>query len=109
MAGKSCSTIFMLPLKSELETSDYTISGSGMCTISKLDGPATQQSTWKDKPKAEAQVASVEMTPGHSWTVDSGICEEGPLSYEVCGGGDFELTWFQDYNPSPIGLFVRSC
>ncbi|KAK1908663.1 hypothetical protein P3342_009514 [Pyrenophora teres f. teres] len=109
MAGKSCSTIFMLPLKSELETSDYTLSGSGVCTITRLDGPATEQSTWDDKPEAEAQVASVQMTPGHSWTVDSGPCEEGPLSYEVCSGGDFELSWFQDYNPSPIGLFVREC
>ncbi|PZC89211.1 But2 multi-domain protein [Pyrenophora tritici-repentis] len=56
MAGKSCSTIFMLPLKSELETSDYKLSGSGVCTITRLDGPVTEQSTWDDKPEAEAQV-----------------------------------------------------
>ena len=99
----------MLPLKSELQTSDYRLSGSGKSTISRLDGTVKEHTTWDSKPKAEAQVASVEMTPGHSWTVDSGVCEEGTLSYEVCGGGDFELMWFQDWNPSPIGLFVRGC
>jgi hypothetical protein len=42
--------------------------------------------------------------------ITSGDCAAGQtVSYEICGNGDFSLDHFQDYNPSPIGLYVRQC
>lgn len=109
-AGKKCSAIFLLPQKKDLETSDYTISGSGKCTFSKLKGYATEQTTWNKQPEKVADLASVDVMPGGSWTVETFDCPAGQrISYEMCSGGDFALDYFQDYNPSPIGMYVRGC
>ncbi|KAG9186393.1 glucan endo-1,3-beta-D-glucosidase [Alternaria panax] len=109
-AGKKCSTMFMLPLKKDLETSDYTISGHGKCTISKLKGNANAQTSWSNKPVKMSDVASMEMTPGNTYPVDSGACAAGTtVSYEICGSSDFSINFFQDWNPSPIGLYIRQC
>lgn len=110
MAGKKCSAMFMLPKKEDLETSDYTMSGHGKCTISKLKGPADATTTYKNMPAKEEDVASMEMTPGHTYSVETGDCEAGKtVSYMICGSGDFSMDYFQDYNPSPIGMYVRQC
>ncbi|CAN9170785.1 unnamed protein product [Alternaria sp. RS040] len=109
-AGKTCSAMFMLPKKEDLETSDYTISGQGECTVSKLKGNANAQTTWNNAPAKAGDLASVELSPGNTYTVESGDCEAGKtLSYEICGSGDFSINYFQDYNPSPIGMYIRQC
>ncbi|KAI4641143.1 hypothetical protein J4E93_008021 [Alternaria ventricosa] len=110
MAGKKCSAMFMLPKKEDLETSDYTMSGHGKCTISKLKGPADAMTTYKNMPAKDKDVASMEMTPGNTYPVETGDCEAGKtVSYMICGSGDFSMDYFQDYNPSPIGMYVRQC
>lgn len=109
-AGKKCSTMFMLPKKEDLETSDYTMSGHGKCTVSKLNGNANAQTSWSNKPAKSGDVASMELSPGNTYPVESGDCEAGKtVSYEICGSGDFSIDYFQDWNPSPIGLYVRQC
>jgi len=109
-AGKTCSAMFMLPKKEDLETSDYTISGQGECTVSKLKGNANAQTTWSNAPAKAGDLASVELSPGNTYTVESGDCEAGKtVSYEICGSGDFSINYFQDYNPSPIGMYIRQC
>jgi len=109
-AGKKCSTMFMLPRKEDLETSDYTMSGHGKCTVSKLKGNANAQTTYSNQPAKVGDVASIELSSGNTYTVESGDCEAGQtVSYEICGSGDFSINYFQDWNPSPIGLYVRQC
>ncbi|CAN9284165.1 unnamed protein product [Alternaria alternata] len=109
-AGKTCSAMFMLPKKEDLETSDYTISGQGECTVSKLKGNANTQTTWNNAPAKAGDLASVQLSPGNTYTVESGDCEAGKtVSYEICGSGDFSINYFQDYNPSPIGMYIRQC
>jgi outer membrane biosynthesis protein TonB len=110
MAGKKCSTMFMLPKKEDLETSDYTMSGHGKCIISKLQGNADAKTTYNNKPAKVDVVASVELSPGNTYSVESGDCEAGKtVSYMMCGSGDFSMDYFQDWNPSPIGMYVRQC
>ncbi|RAR12639.1 glycoside hydrolase [Stemphylium lycopersici] len=109
-AGKKCSTIFLFPNKEDLETSDYTMTGSGTCTVSKLKGNANEQTTWANAPAKDHDVASVDLHAGGSWTVDEGDCPAGQrVSYEMCGSGDLDMEYFQDWNPSPIGMYIRQC
>jgi hypothetical protein len=108
--GKTCSAIFLLPKKQDLETSSYSLSGSGTCTVSGLKGNADQSTTWNNKPAKDGSSVSFDLVPGGSWTVESGECAAGKrISYEMCASGDLALEYFQDYNPSPIGMYVRQC
>ncbi|EUC43805.1 hypothetical protein COCMIDRAFT_99865 [Bipolaris oryzae ATCC 44560] len=109
-AGKTCSAIFLFPKKSDLQTSDYTISGSGHVTVSPLAGPASQGTTWNNQPKKDGDSTSFDLSPGSAWYVETDECEAGAtIAYEMCAEGNFALEYFQDYNPSPIGLYVRQC
>ncbi|KAL1625110.1 hypothetical protein SLS56_007538 [Neofusicoccum ribis] len=110
-AGKTCSLVFLLPNKSDLETSDFTLAGQGGIAVSQLAAPATEQTTYESVPavaKEAGEVAAV--TPGNGWVVASGPCAAGTrVGYEVAATGGLELEWFEDWNPSPIGLFVTVC
>lgn len=109
-SGKKCSVVFLFPKKEDLETSDYTVSGSGQCSFSKLSSPADQQTSYANQPKKAIDLASISVAPGNSYVIVSGDCEAGKtVSYEMCSQGDFSLDFFQDYNPSPLGLYVRQC
>ncbi|MBK5655643.1 MAG: hypothetical protein I4N50_28560 [Rhizobium sp.] len=109
-AGKTCTVVFLFPEQKDLETSSYTVSGSGHCSFSKLSGNANQQTSWANQPGKESELASFDVAPGNGYVVASGECAAGKtVSYEMCSGGDFALEYFQDYNPSPIGLYVREC
>ncbi|KAH7058701.1 ubiquitin 3 binding protein But2 C-terminal domain-containing protein [Macrophomina phaseolina] len=110
-AGKTCSLVFLLPNKKDLQTSDFTLTGAGGIAISKLSSPATEQTTFQSVPKSAGKVGEVaSVTPGNSWVVSSGACEAGArVGYEVSATGGLQLEWFEDWNPSPIGLFVTVC
>lgn len=109
-AGKTCSVVFLFPEQKDLETSSFTLSGSGKVDFTKLKGPASQQTTYANQPGKESDLASVTVAPGNSYMITSNDCAAGQtVSYEICGNGDFSLDYFQDYNPSPIGLYVRQC
>lgn len=109
-SGKTCSVVFLFPEQKDLETSSFTVSGSGMVDFTKLEGPASQQTTYANQPSKESDLGSMSIAPGNSYMITSGDCAAGQtVSYEICGNGDFSLDYFQDYNPSPIGLYVRQC
>ncbi|KAJ4341928.1 hypothetical protein N0V95_007084 [Ascochyta clinopodiicola] len=109
-SGKTCSVVFLFPEQKDLETSSFTVSGSGKVDFTKLKGPANQQTTYANQPGKESDLASMSVAPGNSYAITSGDCAAGQtVSYEICGNGDFSLNYFQDYNPSPIGLYVRQC
>jgi hypothetical protein len=109
-SGKTCTVVFLFPEQKDLETSSYTVSGSGQCTVSQLKSPASQQITWSNQPAKDSDLWSGSFEPGNSYTISSGDCAAGQtVSYEICSSGDYSLEYFQDYNPSPIGLYVREC
>ena len=109
--GKTCTVVFLFPEKKDLVTSSYTINGSGGFTVKGLKDPATEQTSYDTCPAVAEDVGAVhEVGPGNSYTIASGPCAAGHrIGYEVSATGDLELDYFQDYNPSPIGLYITVC
>ena len=109
-AGKKCTAIFLLPQKKDLETSDYTLSGTGQCTVTALKDYATEQTSWNKQRAKSGDAVSLIVEPGGAWSVATFDCPAGQrIAFEMCSTGDFALDYFQDYNPSPIGMYVRQC
>ena len=109
-SGKTCTVVFLFPEQKDLQTSSYTVSGSGQCMVSMLTSPASQQTTWSNQPAKQSDLWSGSFAPGNSYSIASGDCAAGQtVSYELCSTGDYSLEYFQDYNPSPIGMYVRTC
>jgi hypothetical protein len=109
-SGQTCTVVFLFPKQKDLQTSSFTVSGSGNVDFSELTSPATQGTTYANQPSKKGDLGNFSVAPGNSYTVASGACAAGQtVSYEVCAEGSFALNYFQDYNPSPIGLYVRNC
>jgi hypothetical protein len=90
-AGKTCSTYFSLPKASDLATSGYTLSGSGMIDVSK-DGKV---------------VYSFAPQPGNAYLIESGACAAGKfVTYTFSTADSVDVNLFNDYNPCALGAFV---
>lgn len=108
--GKKCSLVFLFPKQSDLETSSFDFSGDGKLDFSKLKGVATQGTTFNNQPGKETDFGVVTVSPGHSYNIATFDCPAGQtVSYEISAAGDTSLKYFQDYNPSPIGLYITKC
>ncbi|KAI5203158.1 glycoside hydrolase [Aureobasidium subglaciale] len=110
-AGKTCSTVFLFPQLDQLETSSYSFNNQGGFTISVLNGVATESTTYANAPAVAKQIGSVAaLQRGSSHTLSQDACPGGQrVSFEVTSTGGLDLEFFQDYNPSPLGLYVRAC
>ncbi|TPX11133.1 uncharacterized protein E0L32_007994 [Thyridium curvatum] len=111
-AGKTCQLVFLLPKKEDLETSDYKLSGSGALDFVWLNGVANLQTTYNNAPGAKMDLGTVTVAPGNSYAIANFDCPAGQtISFEIKegGGADTNLWYFQDYNPSPIGLYITKC
>lgn len=84
-------------------------------SFAELEAPANVGTTWDTKPAVKEELGEVKVGPGEvegGYVVWSGACEAGEtVGYEVGegSGGDTVLVYFQDYNPSPIGIYVFPC
>ena len=109
-AGLACSLIFLFPEQSQLSTSSYTFSGRGGLTVTQLSSPATESTTY-DSLSSGMAVGGVSMiSPGESYVLAIQACAAGKrVGYEVSAVGDVYLDYFQDYNQTPIGLYVVAC
>ena len=113
-AGKTCSLVFFLPTQSQLTSSSYTLTGTGGMTISRLQSPATQQTTYNTCPavaKDSLLPRNIEsVTPGNDYIIASGSCFAGArVAWEISATGSLSLNYFQDYSPAPIGLYITVC
>ncbi|KAL9062147.1 MAG: hypothetical protein Q9157_009185, partial [Trypethelium eluteriae] len=108
--GKSCSLIFFLPPKGSLETSDYNLTGPGAIGISALNYPANDTTTYNNKPSALTDLGEGTFQQNKTYTFATFSCPAGStIGFELSGKGDTSFTWFQDYNPQPIGLYITVC
>lgn len=109
-SGSTCNLIFLLPLHSELETSSYTSSGSGRIEFEQLSSAASSATTYDNAPSVESVLGDFTITEGSSTLIESFACPAGKtLTYELKALQDTYLYYFQDWNPSPIGLFITHC
>lgn len=110
-AGKTCSTVFLFPQLNQLETSSYSFNDMGGFTIAVLNGVANESTTYANAPAVAKQIGSVPaLKRGSSYTLSQDACPAGTrVSFEVTSTGGLDLSFFEDYNPSPLGLYVRAC
>ncbi|KAI4749644.1 glycoside hydrolase [Aureobasidium sp. EXF-12298] len=110
-AGKTCSTVFLFPQLDQLETSSYSFNDQGGFTIAVLNGVANESTTYANAPAVAKQIGSVDaLKRGSSHTLSQDACPAGTrVSFEVTSTGGLDLEFFQDYNPSALGLYVRAC
>jgi hypothetical protein len=106
----TCSLVFLFPEQSQLETSSYTFSGDGAIDFKQLSWVASKSTTYASQGSVETDFGVKSVTPG-SWTVAATFpCPAGQtVSYELSAASGTSLTFFQDYNPSPIGLYITEC
>jgi hypothetical protein len=109
-AGKQCSAHFLFPEQSQLETSAYSFSGHGNLTFYWLESCVNQSTTWNNKPKVQQPWNNSPVRPGQNVHAGSHACQAGDkIAIEMCSSDDLYLDYFQDWNPSPIGLYVTIC
>ncbi|CAM1510104.1 Fc.00g004390.m01.CDS01 [Cosmosporella sp. VM-42] len=108
--GKKCSLVFLFPEQKDLETSSFTISGSGDLDFSSLKDTASESTTWNNKPGKKNDYGTTRVAPGSSYLIATFDCPAGTaIAFEIDSVGGTCLNYFQDYNPSPIGLYITKC
>jgi hypothetical protein len=108
--GKQCSIVFLFPKKSDLKTSGYNFGGSGSLDFAELSSPATQKTSWSNAPSVKKDLGSIALQSGNSYVVATGDCQAGTTqSIELSSQNGLSLNFFEDYNPSPLGLYITSC
>lgn len=108
--GKTCNLIFLLPLQSQLETSSYEFSGTGGVEFEQLSSPATTSTTYNNAPSVSSDLGEFTLTEGSSTLISSFACQAGKtVAYEAKAVGNTDLYFFQDYNPSPLGMYITVC
>ncbi|PQE08413.1 GPI anchored cell wall protein [Rutstroemia sp. NJR-2017a BBW] len=108
----TCSLVFLFPTQDQLETSSYTFSGNGDVDFAQLSTIATQSTTYGSVGSVENDFGTFTVTPGSSTVISTFACPAGEtVSYELSEGasGTTDLWFFQDYNPSPLGLYITTC
>lgn len=109
-SGKTCSLVFLFPTQADLVTSSFTFSGAGTVEFSMLASSATSATDYSNAPAVETDYGTFTVAPGTSTVISTFSCPAGmTVGYELKAVGDTELTYFQDYNPSPIGLYITTC
>ena len=110
-AGKTCSLIFLFPEQSQLQTSAYTFNNQGGLVSHVLSGTAQSSTTYANQPAAALQNGAVSsVQSGNSYVISSDSCPAGTtVSFELSSSNGLALEFFEDYNPSPLGLYVRAC
>ncbi|OQD81263.1 hypothetical protein PENANT_c028G00332 [Penicillium antarcticum] len=109
-AGKTCSLVFLFPLKKDLETTDYTFSGDGKIDFAKLSSVVSEKTTSNNMPSVAQDLGDITISPGNGYVVSSFSCPAGTtVAYEMKEAGSTNINWFNDWNPSPLGLFITTC
>jgi hypothetical protein len=107
-SGKTCSLVFLFPNQAQLQTSSYTISGDGKVDIAWLASPATSSTTFSNAPGVKQDLGGFTFAPGNSYSITSFSCPAGQrIAFEIKNAGTTDFTYFQDFNPCPIGLYIN--
>ncbi|KAI9715480.1 MAG: hypothetical protein M1812_005956 [Candelaria pacifica] len=109
-SGKTCSLVFLFPNQSDLQTSSFSFSGSGSIDFASLQGTANAQTSFSNTPALNQDLAVITVAPGNSYNVASFACPAGrTVAFKLSTTSSTNLNYFQDFNPSPIGLYITVC
>ncbi|CEJ56371.1 hypothetical protein PMG11_02579 [Penicillium brasilianum] len=109
-SGKTCSLVFLFPRQSDLQTSSFTFSGDGKVDFAELSSAATTSTTFNNAPSVSEDLGTITVSPGNSFVVSTFSCPAGKtVAFEMKNAGSTNFEFFQDFNPSPIGLFITVC
>lgn len=109
--GKTCSLVFFFPQRNQLTTSNHTAYGDGGLDFTRLQSPATEQTTYNTIPAFAKDIGSVaSLQAGNSYVIVSGPCYAGQrIAYQVSVIGNLDLDFFQDFGEPAIGLYITAC
>ncbi|EED19036.1 GPI anchored cell wall protein, putative [Talaromyces stipitatus ATCC 10500] len=109
-AGKTCSLVFHFPEQKDLQTSSFTFSGDGKVDFAELSSLATESTTFNNAPSVKTDFGVTTIAPGHSYVISTFACPSGQaIAFELKEAGTTDFSFFEDFNPSPIGLFITTC
>ncbi|ODM23038.1 hypothetical protein SI65_00627 [Aspergillus cristatus] len=109
-ADKTCSLVFLFPKQEDLETSAFTFSGDGKIDFASLESAVTTDTSYSNMPGVKEDYGVTTLAPGNSYVISTFSCPAGEaISYEMKNAGSTYLDFFEDYNPSPIGLYITTC
>lgn len=111
----TCTLEFKFPSTAQIKalqgTTSYQISGASIAvTLYQLNNVASIGSTYSSKPTRGQSFTGV-LAPGTNTTFASFPCPTGTsVSYELVSNIDNnKLSFFEDYNPPPLGLLALMC
>jgi len=94
------SSRFLFPTQSMLETSAYTFSGNGSMHFSKLNGPATKDTTYANAPTTHTGFGMFMLAPGNAYKIADFACPAGEaIGIWMNAVDNTALNYFQDFNP----------
>lgn len=109
-AGKTCSVIFLFPKQEDLETSAWTWNQEGGIQFDSLSGVATDATTYNNAPAINGTLNTINIEAGNSYVVSTGACAAGTTeSIELSSSNGLQLEFFEDWNPSSLGLYITAC
>ncbi|THZ93834.1 hypothetical protein D6C82_08644 [Aureobasidium pullulans] len=109
-SGKTCFLVFLFPEQKNLETSSFDFSGAGGVDFTMLKGTASSSTTYNNKPGVATDYGVTKVAPGTSSVVATFACPAGSaIGFGLSASDGTMLSYFQDYNPSPIGLYITKC
>jgi hypothetical protein len=107
--GQECSLVFLFPEQSQLQTSSFSLSGSGAVDCARLSMPAVATTSFSNAPSIAMDLGSFTLQPGNSYTFARFGCPAGmTVAFELSSVGGTSLTYFQDFNQCPIGLYITA-
>ncbi|CAG8050252.1 unnamed protein product [Penicillium salamii] len=109
-SGKTCSLVFLFPKLHELETSSFSFAGNGQVDFAQLSTPVDKSTSFSSLPSISKDFGDITVSPGNSYVISTFACPAGEtVAFEMKSSGNTDLNFFQDWNPSPIGLFITTC
>lgn len=114
-AGKTCSLVFLFPPADALRDAWFAFEPTwGVADFSVLARPADAATTFDNMPPVWEDFGEFSLFPGNAYVIKTHECPAGKsVGIEMSGrskdGYGFDLSFFQNYSPVPIGLYIRAC
>ncbi|KAI9649445.1 hypothetical protein NHQ30_002021 [Ciborinia camelliae] len=113
----TCSLLFLFPVASATQAGTYNFTGieeeteeNGGIDFALLSGIANIDTTYNTQPAVENDLGTVQVIPGHGYTVATFACPAGKtVTYSAKSVAGLGLEYFENSASSAIGLYMVPC